>query len=252
MLTAAEVSALVLSIKAASLSLLFILPPGLLIGWILAKFSFPGKSLLNTVVMLPMVLPPVVSGFFLLILFSKRGPIGGLLFRLFGLEIVFSWLAVVLAISVLSFPLLVRGIVTAMEAVNPQLENAARTLGASPLKVFFTVTLPLSYRGVIGGAILGFSRSLGEFGATMMVAGNIPGKTQTLPLAIYNFRSNRSRYECIPSGVSIHLNRFRNAMDSGTVVYQEMKYFPSPPCHVLGIPPHVKTQFSQATWQFSA
>ena len=187
MLTAAEVSALVLSIKAASLSLLFILPLGLLIGWILAKLSFPGKSLLNTVVMLPMVLPPVVSGFFLLILFSKRGPIGGLLFRLFGLEIVFSWLAVVLAISVLSFPLLVRGIVTAMETVNPQLENAARTLGASPLKVFFTVTLPLSYRGVIGGAILGFSRSLGEFGATMMVAGNIPGKTQTLPLAIYNF-----------------------------------------------------------------
>ena len=126
MLTAAEVSALVLSIKAASLSLLFILPLGLLIGWILAKFSFPGKSLLNTVVMLPMVLPPVVSGFFLLILLSKRGPIGGMLYRLFGLEIVFSWLAVVLAISVLSFPLLVRGIVTAMEAVNPQLENAAR------------------------------------------------------------------------------------------------------------------------------
>ena len=187
MLTAAEVSALVLSIKAASLSLLFILPPGLLIGWVLAKFSFPGKSLVNTVVMLPMVLPPVVSGFFLLILLSKRGPIGGLLFRLFGLEIVFSWLAVVLAISVLSFPLLVRGIVTAMETVNPQLENAARTLGASPLKVFFTVTLPLSYRGIIGGAIMGFSRSLGEFGATMMVAGNIPGKTQTLPLAIYNF-----------------------------------------------------------------
>ena len=187
MLTAAEISALVLSIKAASLSLLFILPPGLFIGWILARLSFPGKSLLNTVVMLPMVLPPVVSGFFLLILFSKRGPIGGLLYQLFGLEIVFSWLAVVLAISVLSFPLLVRGIVTTMEAVNLQLENAARTLGASPLKVFFTVTLPLSYRGIIGGAILGFSRSLGEFGATMMVAGNIPGKTQTLPLAIYNF-----------------------------------------------------------------
>ena len=187
MLTAAEVSALVLSIKAASLSLLFILPPGLLIGWILAKLSFPGKSLLNTVVMLPMVLPPVVSGFFLLILFSKSGLIGGLLFRLFGLEIVFSWLAVVLAISVLSFPLLVRAIVTAMEGVNPQLEDAARTLGASPLKVFFTLTLPLSYRGIIGGTILGFSRSLGEFGATMMVAGNIPGKTQTLPLAIYNF-----------------------------------------------------------------
>ena len=187
MLTTAEVDALVLSLKTASLSLMFILPPGLLIGWVLAKGSFPGKSLLNTIVMLPMVLPPVVSGFFLLILFSKRGLIGGLLFQLFGLEIVFSWLAVVLAISVISFPLLVRGIVTAMEGVSPQLENAARTLGAHPLKVFFTITLPLSYRGIIGGAILGFSRSLGEFGATMMVAGNIPGKTQTLPLAIYNF-----------------------------------------------------------------
>ena len=250
MLTAAEVSALVLSIKAASLSLLLILPPGLLVGWILAKLSFPGKSLLNTIVMLPMVLPPVVSGFFLLILLSKRGLIGGLLFRLFGLEIVFSWLAVVLAISVLSFPLLVRGIVTAMEAVNPQLENAARTLGASPLKVFFTVTLPLSYRGIIGGAILGFSRSLGEFGATVMVAGNIPGKTQTLPLAIYNFVQTRSRCECIPSGVFIHLDRFRYAMDSGTAVYQEMRY-PHPPT-ILGIASHVKTQFSQATWQFSA
>ena len=129
MLTAAEVSALALSIKAASLSLLFILLPGLLIGWILAKFSFPGKSLLNTIVMLPMVLPPVVSGFFLLILLSKRGPIGGLLYRLFGLEIVFSWLAVVLAISVLSFPLLVRGIVTAMETVNPQLGECCKDAG---------------------------------------------------------------------------------------------------------------------------
>ncbi|MCZ6681472.1 MAG: molybdate ABC transporter permease subunit [Candidatus Poribacteria bacterium] len=187
MLTTAEVDALVLSIKAASLSLILILPPGLFIGWLLAKFSFRGKSLLNTIVMLPMVLPPVVSGYFLLILFSKRGPIGRLLWQLLGLEIVFSWLAVVLAISVISFPLLVRGIITAMEGVNPQLENAARTLGARRLKVFFTITLPLSYRGIIGGAILGFSRSLGEFGATMMVAGNIPGKTQTLPLAIFNY-----------------------------------------------------------------
>lgn len=186
-LTTTEVAALALSIKTASFSLILILPPGLLIGWVLAKLSFRGKSLLNTIVMLPVVLPPVVSGYFLLILFSKRGPIGRILLQLFGLEIVFSWLAVVLAISVISFPLLVRGIATAMEGVNPQLESAARTLGANPLKVFFTVTLPLSYRGIIGGAILGFSRSLGEFGATMMVAGNIQGKTQTLPLAIFNF-----------------------------------------------------------------
>ena len=187
MLTQAEVAALILSIKAALLSLIFILPLGLLFGWVLAKSSFRGKSFLNTVVMLPLVLPPVVSGYLLLILFSKRGPIGHILFRLFGLEIVFSWMAVVLAVSVISFPLLVRGIVIAMEGVSPQLESAARTLGANPLKVFFTVTLPLSYRGIVGGALLGFSKSLGEFGATMMVAGNIPGKTQTLSLAIFNY-----------------------------------------------------------------
>ena len=184
-LTDSEIAALILSIKSALFSLILILPPGLLIGWVLAKSSFRGKSFLNTFVMLPLFLPPVVSGFFLLILFSKRGPIGQLLFQLFGLEVVFSWLGVVLAISVISFPLLVRGIVTAMEGVNPQLESAARTLGAHPLKVFLTVTLPLSYRGIVGGAILGFAKSLGEFGATMMVAGNIPGKTQTLSLAIF-------------------------------------------------------------------
>ena len=182
-----EVAVLILSVKAAAFSLLLILPPGLWVGWILAKSSFRGNSLLNTLVMLPLVLPPVVSGFFLLMLFSKRGFIGQLLFQLLGIEIVFSWLGVVLAISVISFPLLVRGIVTAMEGVDSRLENAARTLGAHPLKVFFTVTLPLSYRGVIGGAILGFSKSLGEFGATMMLAGNIAGKTQTLSLAVFTY-----------------------------------------------------------------
>ena len=186
-LTDAEVAALVLSIKSALCSLLCILPPGIGVGWLLAKTSFRGKSLLNTLVMLPLVLPPVVSGYLLLILFSKRGPIGSVFYHLFGIEIIFSWLAVVLALSVISFPLMVRSIIIAMDEVNSQLEGVARTLGAGPLKVFFTVTLPLSYRGIIGGAILAFSRSLGEFGATMMVAGNIPGKTQTLPLAIFNY-----------------------------------------------------------------
>lgn len=185
--TRAEVAALFLSIKVALLSLIFISPLGLFVSWLLAKNSFRGKSLLNTVVMLPLVLPPVVSGYLLLILFSKSGPIGGVLFRLFELEIVFSWAAVVLALSVISFPLFVRSAVTAMEAVSPQLESTARTLGAHPLKVFFTVTLPLSHRGIVGGGILAFSKSLGEFGATMMVAGNIPGKTQTLSLAIFNY-----------------------------------------------------------------
>lgn len=185
-ITAAEITALILSIKVASLSLIVMFPPGLLVGWLLAKRDFPGKSLLNTFVMLPLVLPPVVSGYLLLILLSKHGLIGGFLFNVFNLEIVFSPFAVVIAVSIISFPLLVLGIVTGMESVPVELENTARTLGASPIKVFWTITLPLASRGIIGGAILGFSKSLGEFGATLMVAGNIPGKTQTMALSIYH------------------------------------------------------------------
>lgn len=185
-ITAAEITALILSIKVASLSLIVMFPPGLLVGWLLAKRDFPGKSLLNTFVMLPLVLPPVVSGYVLLILLSKHGLIGGFLFNVFNLELVFSPFAVVIAVSIISFPLLVRGIITGMESVPVELENTARTLGASPIKAFWTITLPLASRGIIGGAILGFSKSLGEFGATLMVAGNIPGKTQTMALSIYH------------------------------------------------------------------
>lgn len=185
-ITPAEVAALSLSIKVALLSLVIMFPPGLLIGWLLAKRTFRGKALLNTLVMCPLVLPPIVSGYLLLILLGKHGVVGGLIYRTFGIEIVFSQIAVVIAVSIISFPLLVRGIVTGMESVPLELENAARTLGASPVKVFWTITLPLAYRGVIGGTILGFSKSLGEFGATIMVAGNIPGKTQTMALAIFS------------------------------------------------------------------
>jgi len=185
-ITPAEVSALVLSIKAAGLSLFVMFPPGLVVGWLLAKRTFRGKALLHTCVMLPLVLPPVVSGYVLLVLLSKYGLIGGFLFKHFGIELIFSQFAVVAALSVISFPLVVRAIMTGMEGVPIELENAARTLGASPIKVFFTVTFPLAHRGVIGGLILGFSKSLGEFGATITVAGNIPGKTQTVALAIFN------------------------------------------------------------------
>ena len=185
-ITAAEVAALSLSIKVALLSLVVTFPLGLLVGWLLAKRAFPGKTFLNTLVMLPLVLPPLVSGYLLLILLGKHGFIGRFIYQTFGIEIVFSELAVVIAVSVISFPLLVRGIVTGMEAVPLELENAARTLGASPIKVFFTITLPMAHRGVIGGTILSFSKSLGEFGATIMVAGNIPGKTQTMALAIFS------------------------------------------------------------------
>ena len=185
-ITPVEIAALILSIKVALLSLIVMFPPGLLVGWLLAKRDFTGKSLLNTFVMLPLVLPPVVSGYLLLILLSKYGIIGGFLYNVFNLELVFSPFAVVIAVSIISFPLLVRGIITGMESVPSELENTARTLGASPLKVFWTITLPLASRGIIGGTILGFSKSLGEFGATIMVAGNIPGKTQTMALAIFN------------------------------------------------------------------
>ncbi len=185
-ITPAEITALILSIKVALLSLIVMFPPGLLVGWLLAKRKFPGKSILNTFVMLPLVLPPVVSGYLLLILFSKNGLIGGFLFNVFNLELVFSPFAVVIAVSIISFPLLVRGIITGMASVPSELENAARTLGASPFKVFWTITFPLAYRGIIGGTILGFSKSLGEFGATIMVAGNIPGKTQTMALSIFS------------------------------------------------------------------
>ena len=185
-ITPAEVAALSLSIKVALLSLVIMFPSGLLVGWLLAKRTFPGKVLLNTLVMCPLVLPPIVSGYLLLILLGKNGMIGGFIYRTFGIEIVFSQWAVVIAVSIISFPLVVRCIMTGMEAVPVELENAARTLGASPIKVFFTITLPLAYRGIIGGTILGFSKSLGEFGATIMVAGNIPGKTQTMALAIFS------------------------------------------------------------------
>ncbi len=185
-ITPAEITALILSIKVALLSLIVMFPPGLLVGWLIAKREFPGKSFLNTFVMLPLVLPPVVSGYLLLILLSKNGLIGGFLFNVFNLELVFSPFAVVIAVSIISFPLLVRGIITGMESVPPELENTARTLGASPIKVFWTITLPLASRGIIGGTILGFSKSLGEFGATIMVAGNIPGKAQTMALSIYH------------------------------------------------------------------
>ncbi len=184
-ITPAEVTALILSIKVALLSLIVMFPPGLLIGWLLAKRDFPGKTFLNTLVMLPLVLPPVVSGYLLLILLGKNGPIGKLLSSFFNIEIVFTQFAVVLAVSIISFPLLVQGIRTGIASVPSELENAARTLGASPAKVFWTITVPMAYRGIISGGILGFSKSLGEFGATMIVAGHIPGKTQTIALAIF-------------------------------------------------------------------
>jgi len=165
---------------------LLILPPGLGVAWLLARRSWRGKSFIETLVALPLVIPPVATGLLLLKLFGRRGPVGRILHDVFGLDVVFTWRAVVVAMMVMSFPLLVRAARVAFEEVNPRLEQIARTLGAGEARVFATVTLPLAVRGIVGGALLAFARALGEFGATVLVAGNIPGRTSTLSLAIYS------------------------------------------------------------------
>ena len=169
----------------AVVSTLLILPFGLALAWLLARRQWRGKALVETLVSLPLVLPPVVTGLVLLKLFGRRGPLGHWLQDWFGIEVVFTWRAVVVALAVMSLPLMVRAARTAIEEVNPLFEQLARTLGAGEWRVFFTITLPLARRGVLAGTLLAFARALGEFGATIMVAGNIPGQTTTLSVAIY-------------------------------------------------------------------
>jgi molybdate transport system permease protein len=167
------------------LSTLLILPFGLAASWLLARRQWPGKPLVETFISLPLVMPPVATGLVLLKLLGRRGPIGGFLHSHFDLDIVFTWRAVLVALCVMSFPLFVLFARVAFEEVNPRLEQIARTLGAGNLRVFCTITLPLASRGIVAGMLLAFARALGEFGATIMVAGNIPGHTSTLSLAIY-------------------------------------------------------------------
>lgn len=162
------------------------LPLAIAAGWVLARHSFPGKALVETVVSLPLVLPPVATGLLLLWLFGRRSPVGQVLDAL-GIEVVFTWKAVVIAMMVVSFPLVARSVRSGIEQVDRRYEDLAATLGATPFRILRTITLPLASRGIIAGAILGFSRALGEFGATIMVAGAIPGRTQTLAVGIYTF-----------------------------------------------------------------
>lgn len=171
--------------RMAVFSTLLILPPGLAVAWWLARCQWRGKALVETLVTLPLVVPPVVTGLLLLKLFGRRGPLGAWLHEQFGLDIIFTWRAVVIALAVMSLPLFVRAARTAFEEVNPLFEQLARTLGASEWRIFFTIALPLARRGVLAGTLLAFARALGEFGATIVVAGNIPGQTTTLPVAIY-------------------------------------------------------------------
>jgi molybdate transport system permease protein len=170
----------------SALSTVCIVPPGVLLAWLLARRDWRGKSVVETLVALPLVIPPVATGLILLKLLGRRGPIGGFLHDTFGVEIVFTWRAVLIALAVMSFPLLVRSARVAFEQISPRLEAVARTLGASERRVFFTISLPLARRGIIAGMLLAFARALGEFGATIMVAGNIPGVTATLSLDIFN------------------------------------------------------------------
>ena len=185
-LSALEISALELSLQVAVVSLLLSLPVGLAAAWVLARCRFVGKSLLDGLIHLPLVLPPVVVGYALLVLFGRRGPIGGWLHDVLGITLAFNWKGAALASAVMAFPLMVRAMRLSLEAVDRRLEAAARTLGAGSARVFLTVTLPLMAPGIITGAILAFARSIGEFGATITFVSNIPGLTQTLPLALYS------------------------------------------------------------------
>jgi len=186
-MTSEEWAILELSLRVGLWCVLSSLPFGILLGWALARLKFPGKILLDSILHLPLVLPPVVTGYALLVLFGRRGFLGALLGDWFGLHLSFTWKAAVLASAVVGFPLMLRSIRLAMENVDIRLERAARTLGAGPLRAFATVTLRLSAPGIVVGALLTFARSLGEFGATITFAANIPGETRTLPLAIYTF-----------------------------------------------------------------
>ena len=186
-LTADERTAIALSLKVASIASLASLPLGIAVALLLARGRFRGKSIVDGLVQLPLILPPVVTGYLLLIGFGKRGPIGAFLYDWFGVVFSFRWTGAALAAAVMGFPLMVRAIKLSLEAVDGRLEDAAGTLGASPLWVFLTVTLPLIAPGLLAGSILAFAKAMGEFGATITFVSNIPGQTQTLPSAIYSF-----------------------------------------------------------------
>ena len=185
--TPAEWEAVALSLRVAFWCTLAVLPPAVLTAWLLARASFPGKILVDALVHLPLVVPPVVTGYLLLIVLGRKGPVGAWLEDWFGIVLAFKWTGAVVASAVMAFPLAVRAIRVAIDAVDPAMEQAARSLGAGRIRAFFAVTLPLAAPGVVAGAVLAFARSLGEFGATITFVSNIPGETQTIPSAIYAY-----------------------------------------------------------------
>jgi len=186
MLSPAEWTIVALSLKIGAVAMAAVLPVAFALAWVLARVRFPGKLLLDAIVHLPLVVPPVVTGWVLLLAFAPAGPIGALLDHAFGVSVLFRWTGAAIAAGVMALPLMVRAMRLSIEAVDRRLESAARTLGAGPWRVFWTLTLPLSLPGVLAGMVLGFARSIGEFGATITFVSNVPGQTQTLPLAIYS------------------------------------------------------------------
>ena len=177
--------ALALSLKVAGFATAINLVLGVAVGFLLARTRFPGRDLLDTVLTLPLVMPPTVLGYYLLVLIGRRGWLGGWLHDQFGINLIFTWQGAVLAATIVAFPLVFKPARAAFEAVDGQLEQAARVLGVSEFSLFLRVTLPLAWRGILAGLLLGFARAMGEFGATLMVAGSIPGRTQTLSVAVY-------------------------------------------------------------------
>ncbi|TRW15261.1 molybdate ABC transporter permease subunit [Glacieibacterium frigidum] len=216
-MTPAEWTAILLSIKVGFWSVAGGLPVAFGLAWLLARRSFPGKLMLDAVIHLPLVLPPVVTGYLLLLAFGKTGPAGRWLNDWFGVSVMFRWTGVALAAAVMALPLMVRAMRLSIEAVDRRLEVAARTLGSSPLRTFAEVTLPLALPGIIAGAVLGFARSIGEFGATITFVSNIPGETQTLPLAIHNALQ-------LPGGdaVVLRLSLISIVLSLGALVASEM------------------------------
>ncbi len=184
-LSSGEWQVIALSLRVSLVAVLFTVPLAYGLAYLLARRRFPGRMMLDAAVHLPLVLPPVVTGYILLLLFGRSGPIGGFLEDSFGVSLIFQWTGAALAAGIMALPLMVRAMRLSIDAVDRRLVGAARTLGASKWRAFFTITLPLSLPGIIAGAVLGFARSIGEFGATITFVSNIPGETRTLPLAIY-------------------------------------------------------------------
>ena len=209
MLDATEWGIVALSLKVGGVAMLVTLPVAFALAWLLARVRFPGKVIVDAAIHLPLVVPPVVTGWLLLLAFGPNGPIGNWLQDWFGVTVLFRWTGAAIAAGVMALPLMVRAMRISIEAVDRRLENAARTLGAGPWRVFWTLTLPLSIPGVLAGAVLGFARSIGEFGATITFVSNVPGETQTLPLAIYSALQQPGadalvwRLSCVSVGLSL-------------------------------------------------